>query len=79
MVHSDSTKSSETSFMEGTLELESGLKINYVAPAHETPIKENSSIENSIGSVSRKKSFIEGKIYSFGFHKELYLNFIPHC
>ncbi|KAL4002282.1 hypothetical protein ACH3XW_2810 [Acanthocheilonema viteae] len=60
MVRSNLTKSSQAAFIEGTLELESGLKINYVAPAHAAPIKENSSAENSSGSITRKKSFMEG-------------------
>ncbi|CAG9532344.1 unnamed protein product [Cercopithifilaria johnstoni] len=57
MVRSNSTKSSQGAFIEGTLELDSGLKISYVAPAHAASIKENSSIEKN---VSRKTSFIEG-------------------
>uniref|UniRef100_A0A0R3RUK5 Methyltransf_11 domain-containing protein n=1 Tax=Elaeophora elaphi TaxID=1147741 RepID=A0A0R3RUK5_9BILA len=60
MVRSNSMKSSQAAFTECTLELESGMKINYVAPAHAAPLKENSSIENSSGSVSRKRSFLEG-------------------
>uniref|UniRef100_A0A1I8ELL3 Uncharacterized protein n=1 Tax=Wuchereria bancrofti TaxID=6293 RepID=A0A1I8ELL3_WUCBA len=60
MVLSNSTKSSQAAFSEGTLELESGLKINYVAPAHAVPSKENSSTENSTGLAPRKRSFIEG-------------------
>lgn len=67
MVLSNSAKSSQAAFSEGTLELESGLKINYVAPAYAAPLKENSSSENSMGSVPRKKSFIEGKIYPFDY------------
>lgn len=61
MVRPNSTKSNQAAFIEGTLELESGLKINYVAPAHAAPIKENSSVENSLTSVPRK-SFMEGEI-----------------
>ncbi|KAK6101292.1 hypothetical protein QQG55_4030 [Brugia pahangi] len=60
MVLSNSTKSSQAAFSERTLELESGLKINYVAPVHAVPSKENSSTENSTGLVPRKRSFIEG-------------------
>ncbi|EFO22850.1 hypothetical protein LOAG_05640 [Loa loa] len=60
MVLSNSMKSSQAAFSEGTLELESGLKINYVAPAYAAPLKESSSTENSTGSVPRKRSFIKG-------------------
>uniref|UniRef100_A0A915PGJ8 Methyltransferase type 11 domain-containing protein n=1 Tax=Setaria digitata TaxID=48799 RepID=A0A915PGJ8_9BILA len=60
MVLSNSTKSSQAAFSEGTLELESGMKISYVAPAHAAPLKENSLAENSLSSVPRKRSFMDG-------------------
>lgn len=64
MVLSSLTMSGQAALSAGTLELESGLKINFVAPAYAAPVMENSSVEDSIGSVSRKRSFVEGEIYS---------------
>ncbi|VDO43818.1 unnamed protein product [Onchocerca flexuosa] len=60
MVLSNSTKSNQAAFTDGTLELESGLKIDYVAPAHAVSLKESSSTENSMGFVLRKRSFMDG-------------------
>ncbi|KAM3715991.1 Uncharacterized protein ACO02O_00002 [Dirofilaria immitis] len=36
------------------------MKIDYVAPAYAAPLMENSSIENSMSSVLRKRSFMDG-------------------
>ncbi|MCP9259143.1 hypothetical protein DINM_002111 [Dirofilaria immitis] len=55
MVLSNSAKSNQAAFSECILELESGMKIDYVAPAYAAPLMENSSIENSMSSVLRKE------------------------
>lgn len=51
---------SQAAVSENILELESGHKISYVAPAHAAPTKENSPIENGTGMIVRKSSSIDG-------------------